>query len=158
MSAPAVFTIQKRSVYIKSYFWTDVNKTAATFARKNKHPCECLFFSFSSVLSFSPGAALLCCCRLHIILCLRVPKRCVGAAFHQPCVIKHGDGIAKAKLLLKSEEDVEVSWTSESKRMNKAFKAIPLVYKLNRQLSHPRFGRSVFLARILSEQLDSFNS
>ncbi len=26
--------------------------------------------------------------------------------------------IAKAKLLLKSEEDVEVSWTSESKRMN----------------------------------------
>ena len=26
--------------------------------------------------------------------------------------------IAKAKLLLKSEEDVEVSWTSESTRMN----------------------------------------
>lgn len=26
--------------------------------------------------------------------------------------------IAKAKLLLKSEEDVEVSWTSESKGMN----------------------------------------
>lgn len=31
MRAPAVFTIPKRSVYIKSHFWTDVNKTAATF-------------------------------------------------------------------------------------------------------------------------------
>ena len=29
MCAPAVFTIPKRSVYIKSHFWTDVNKTAA---------------------------------------------------------------------------------------------------------------------------------
>lgn len=28
---PAVFTIPKRSVYIKSHFWTDVNKTAAAF-------------------------------------------------------------------------------------------------------------------------------
>ena len=62
-------------------------------------------FAFSFIFSFSPGAALLCCCRLHIILCLRVPqrcilavgsqKRCMRAAFHQPCVIKHGDGIAK---------------------------------------------------------------
>ena len=31
MRAPAVFTIPKRSVYIKSHFWTDVNKTAAAF-------------------------------------------------------------------------------------------------------------------------------
>ncbi len=34
MRAPAVFTIPKRSVYIKSHFWTDVNKTAATFCKK----------------------------------------------------------------------------------------------------------------------------
>ena len=30
-------------------------------------------FAFSFIFSFSPGAALLCCCRLHIILCLRFP-------------------------------------------------------------------------------------
>ena len=106
MRAPAVFTIPKRSVYIKSHFWTDVNKTAATFCKKKAdiHTDVC-FFAFSFIFSFSPGAALLCCCRLHIIFCLRVPqrcilavggqKRCMRAAFHQPCVIKHGDGIAK---------------------------------------------------------------
>lgn len=32
--------------------------------------------------------------------------------------IKELCSIAKEKLLLKTEEDVEVSWTSESKRMN----------------------------------------
>lgn len=32
--------------------------------------------------------------------------------------IKELCSIAKEKLRLKSEEDVEVSWTSESKRMN----------------------------------------
>ena len=82
------------------------DKTAAAFCKKKAdiHTDVC-FFAFSFIFSFSPGAALLCCCRLHIILCLRVPqrcilavgsqKRCMRAAFHQPCVIKHGDGIAK---------------------------------------------------------------
>ncbi|MFR7828673.1 MAG: hypothetical protein ACLU23_02700 [Eubacterium sp.] len=81
-------------------------KSLPHFAKKKTdiHTDVC-FFAFSFIFSFSPGAALLCCCRLHIILCLRVPqrcklavgsqKRCMRAAFHQPCVIKYGDGIAK---------------------------------------------------------------
>ena len=40
-------------------------------------------FAFSFIFSFSPGAALLCCCRLHIILCLRVPQRCILAVGSQ---------------------------------------------------------------------------
>ena len=46
MRAPAVFTIPKRSVYIKSHFWTDVNKTAATFCKKKQTSTRMSVFCF----------------------------------------------------------------------------------------------------------------